>query len=289
MTAMTTIALHPVPRRAVVAREQLRAVGVALRREGVLFLGALAILAALAIVATVRSAGVPTHHANFTYGLGAAIPVALVGFFLPFSVWRAEDPSRRAYLWSMPVARGPHTVMKVASGWLWLMVAVAVYLLVFAGFIVLLPIIASEAIPTDAWAAAWEWMVPFTAASVAYLIGSIAVVGSDHPWRWMGGVGILYVVVLLFLNQLGLSEVQRALGSVTNGYVGLYAAIFGNVQVVRHAGPVAAHLGHLEAMRHGDPSIVRWLSATAVWGAAGIISVWLVSYNRFGPDARPRA
>lgn len=56
-------------------------------------------------------------HGGMSYHPMAAIPVALIGLLLPFSVWRAEDPARRSYLWAMPVPRGPHTLAKAFSGW----------------------------------------------------------------------------------------------------------------------------------------------------------------------------
>jgi len=174
---------------------------------------------------------------------------------IPFGVWRSEDPARRSYHWAMPVARTPHTLMKTASGWLWLMVAVAVYLL----YIVALSLVVS-AITGDPRGGrsvtAWQWVIPFTSATVAYLLGSAAVIASDHPWRWIMGVIVTYVVILLVLMDMDRRDAIRMWAGIVNSYRGLQTAVFGDVRV-RHVGASAA----------------RWLGATAIWGALGAISV----------------
>jgi len=252
---MTSIALHPAPRWQTVAREQLRAVGLALRAEGMLFLGALGVIAVLMIISAVRMAAHPGQNMSIGYVPQATIPMALVAFVIPFSVWRSEDPARRSYHWAMPVARSPHTLTKAASGWLWLMAAVAVYLL----YIVALSMVVS-AITGDPRGGrsipAWEWVIPFTSATVAYLLGSTAVLASDHPWRWIMGVIVTYVVILLVLLSMDRTDDVRMWGGIVDGYHGLRTALFGYVRV-----------------RHVGASASRWLSATAIWGALGVIGV----------------
>ena len=50
----------------------------------------------------------------------AAALVAFLGAFWPMIVWYGETPSRRVYHWSLPVARAPHDLMRVAAGALYL-------------------------------------------------------------------------------------------------------------------------------------------------------------------------
>jgi hypothetical protein len=129
---MTSTSLHPTPSSRTVATEQFRAVGLALRNEGIFFIAALVVFSVVIIGGAVQF----THsqhpagaHMGFRYGSSGAIPMFLIGLLVPFGVWRSEDPARRSYHWSMPVARGPHTVMKLLSGWVWLMIATILYLL----------------------------------------------------------------------------------------------------------------------------------------------------------------
>ncbi|HEX6965457.1 MAG TPA: hypothetical protein VF166_06635 [Gemmatimonadaceae bacterium] len=250
---MTTIALHPAPRWKTVAKEQISAVGVALRTESILFLCALGLIAVLAIINAVRAIGHVHNQSDFGFGPAGTIPITLVGFVLPFSVWRSEDPARRSYHWAMPAARAPHTLTKTAAGWLWLMAAVVTYLV----FIVVLGQVVAH---IDGYGGpqhhvpAWQWVLPFTSATIAYLLGSTTVIASDHPWRWIMGVIVAYAVTLMVFNELGWDGATRAWDGIVNGYHGLRAAIFGDVRV-----------------RHEGASAARWISATAIWGALGAL------------------
>lgn len=260
---MTSISLHPLPEQRTIASEQLSAVGIALRKEGMVFFAALVILSALSIAGAIRAAGNPHQHMGFSYGPGAAIPMMLVGLLLPFGVWRNENPERRSYHWAMPIARGPHTLMKVMSGWLWLMAATAVYLIFLVAVGAAMSYI-TGAFPHNGSAALWEWAIPFTAATVAYMLISIVVLASDHPWRWIGGLVIGDIVIIGFLQALKMRDVTSMLESITNGYYGLNSALFAQVN------------------DFGGPSIQRWFGATALWGALGAMGVVIASYRKAG-------
>lgn len=256
----SSISLHPTPHWQSVAREQLRAVGTALRKEGTLFLAALGLLGAGAIGAAIRAAGDPRAHMDMRYEPEAAVLVALVGLLIPFGVWRSEDPTRRSYHWAMPLPRGPHTLTKAAAGWLWLMAAVAVYVLFIAALAAAVAQIAGEP-RGDHSVSAWEWAVPFTSASVAYLLGSTAVLLSEHPWRWIGGLTIGYLAAMAFTDALDLRAAEEATGHIMGGYYGMQAALF----------------GHIDAAAN-QPSAERWLGATLLWGAIGAVGVGLAAY-----------
>jgi hypothetical protein len=260
---MTSIALHPTPEWQTVAKEQVGTVGLALRKEIWLFFIALAAFAALIIWSAIRGMhGQGSQQGSLAFGPSGVVPMVLLALFIPFSVWRGEDPSRRSYHWTMPVARGPHTLTKVLAGWIWVMAALVVYLLfIFALGAVVRQItgryVASESLP------AWEWVLAFTSTTIAYLLGSIAVVASDHPWRWLIGICTAYGLAIWLFKSLGLFALVQRLLDVVVGRYGLSSAIFGNVM-----GP-----GRV-------PSMSLWLSATLAWGAVGVIGVLLASYHR---------
>ncbi|HEY8311867.1 MAG TPA: hypothetical protein VIG47_14990, partial [Gemmatimonadaceae bacterium] len=220
---MTSTSLHPTPQSGTIATEEFRAVGLALRNEAIFFVSALLFFGVIIIAAAVRFTHSP-HSAGalmgFRYDAGVAIPMFLVGLLIPFGVWRSEDPSRRAYHWSMPVARGPHTAVKLMSGWAWLMMATALYVV----FVVVLATVTGMITGRPAWAGAapaWEWIATFTAPTLGYLLTSIAVIGSDHPWRWIGGVLIGFGVLIAVLKAFGLDSLAIALNAIFDGRYGL--------------------------------------------------------------------
>ncbi|HEV2643770.1 MAG TPA: hypothetical protein VGT98_13735 [Candidatus Elarobacter sp.] len=258
---MTSIALHSAPARSTVFREQLRSVFLALRGETMLFTGALAVLTTLVVIAVLRSTPSPHERMGLSYGLGATVPVALMALLIPFGVWRTEDPSRREYHWAMPVARGPHTLLKLVCGWLWMMSAVALYIVWIVLVDLLIHAIRGYSGGME-WAAAWQWLVPFTAATITYLIASIAVIASDHPWRWILGSTVGFYVLVGFLRALNMTDAMRALLTLVDGFYGLAVTAFAAVSA------------------HDPSSVERWIGATLIWGAVSLCGVTLASYRR---------
>lgn len=272
---MTSISLHPTPSSRAVAVEQFRAVGLALRTEAILFISALVVLGGIIIANAVRlvQTHAEGHQLGFTYRVEGVIPILLVALLIPFGVWRAEEPSRRAYHWSMPVARGPHTIAKLLSGWLWMMIAVSVYLLCIIAIGHILPAITGEA-SRPGTTPGWEWIAAFTAATLGYLLTSIAVIGSNHPWRWIGGLVIGYSVLVAVLNAFGMPEAGRMLSMISDGAYGFKAALVGATQ----DGPRGASVGMTrESMR-----VLRfstWLIAMPLWIIGSGIAVAIASYR----------
>lgn len=261
-TPFTTTDLHQPPRLDVVRREQLRATGIALRNEGILFAGALALIAVLATVGTIRFFSHQGMYSSYEFGAQHALPMALVGLLLPFGAWRSEDPSRRDYHWAMPVPRETHTLMRVFAGWVWLMAAVAAYLVVLVLIGVVPPLLLGGAVHLFD-GAAWEWAVPFTTASVAYLLTTALVVSSDHPWRWIGGVAAGWLLGAIVLRMFELDAVADRLDAVLTGSYGLSAAIWADVWRMEGRRVVSA------------PD--RWAGATLIWGALGMTGVVLAA------------
>jgi hypothetical protein len=274
--SMTSISLHPTPSSRTVGTEQFRAVGIALRTEAFFFVGALVLVGVLVISNAVRMMQLHPSggfHMGFSYNASGAIPIFLLALLVPFGVWRAEDPSRRAYHWSMPVARGPHTIIKLLSGWAWMMIATAVYLLFIILLATVISMITGE--PNQIGAASgWEWVAAFTAATIAYLLTSIFVIGSDHAWRWIGGLLIGYWVLLGAFNAFGMSYLSNIIATIFRGQYGLSAALFGTAANVG-GGPMhgAAHMAIYERM------MSNWLVAMPIWIIGAAAAVAIVSYR----------
>jgi hypothetical protein len=273
---MTSTSLHPTPSSRAVAVEQFRAVGLALRTEAILFVSALLVLSGIIIANAIRF--VQTHpegqlQMGFTYRAEGVIPIFLVALLIPFGVWRSEDPSRRAYHWSMPVARGPHTIVKLLSGWLWMMIAVAVYLLCIIMLGRIIPAIVGEAARPGV-TPGWEWVAAFTAATLGYLLTSIAVIASNHPWRWIGGLVIGYGVLVAVLNAFGMQEAGRALQTISDGAYGFNAALVGATQDGPRGVSVGMTRETMRALRFST-----WLVAMPLWIIGSGIAVTIASYR----------
>jgi len=273
---MTSTSLHPTPSSRTVATEEFRAVGLALRTEAIFFIGALIVFGVIIIAAAVRfahSAQAPGSHMGFRYDAVGAIPMFLIGLLIPFGVWRSEDPSRRSYHWSMPVARGPHTVMKLLSGWAWLMIATVVYLL----FIVAIAQVVSTITGDRAWdgsTPAWAWIVAFTASTLGYLLTSTPVIASDHPWRWIGGILIGYGVLMAVLKSFGMEDIAHTLNTITDGRYGLNAALFGAGTDGAQGVTVGVTRETMATMRMGT-----WIIAMPLWIIGSAIAVAVASYR----------
>lgn len=256
----TTPALHPVPERGAIVREQIDAVSVAIRKEQYFFIGTLIAFLILGVYgALTHGHGEKPGQATMEFGPGAIVPMSLVALLIPFGVWRASDRERRAYDWVMPIAQSTHTIVRMLAGWLWLMLAVVIYIAFVLGIEAIIVLVNGGSLTLDV--PAWTWLVPFTATTIAYLLTSIAIVGSEHPWRWIGGIIVGYLAAMLVLDIVHMQDLNRALQHVVGGYYGLTAAIFGD----------------LRTRYDFYPNLTRWLGATALWGALAIIGVWLAA------------
>ena len=253
---MTSTTLHPAPAWSVVAREQLRAVGLALRVEILLVLGLLVALLVISVLTAIRAANDPHMNVGFMYGAAASIPTSILALFFPFTVWRSEEPSRRDYHWSMPVGRVEHTLTKITMGWAFLMVLVAAYVVFLLGLWGSAVFVAGE--PVRVSAAWWEWMVPFTAATVAYLLTSALVVGTDHPWRWIVGIAVAFLFVFALLSAVDLDATRDAFTGLLAGSYGLNAAVFGQVEVADES-----------------PRVGRWLASAGLWALIGALGLYI--------------
>ena len=260
---MTSISLHQGPARAAVWKEQLRAVGLALRTEALVYVGVMAFLGAAAIVGVWRASRSPTFSAGtleLSFASELVIPISLLALFLPFGVWRSEPPSRRSYHWAMPVDTTQHTLMKVAAGWLWVLAATAVYILDIPAVSTVMALISGGAVE---YPPAWEWMVPFTSATVAYLLGSVAVVGSEHPGRWLVGLFFGYFIGKELMAAFDLDLVENTMELLGEGYYGISRAIWGH-----------------ELRSAANGGIAQWLIASAMWGGLALAALIALAYRR---------
>ena len=289
---MTDWALHAVPASRGVVREQIRAVGGALRIPGM-------VAAALLVVAT-------AFAANDIFFDGAVVGFhperwvlpGLAGLLLPVGVWFGEDRYGAGFLWTMPVDRRTHALAKVFAGWAWLMALVAVFVL----WLLLLAlasggnIVGAETLqmipahplpgpgplePAIMRPVQWSpepllWLGPFTAATATYLLASAVALGTRRPVLWVVGV-VLSLVLLGAATEMtdaeGLAAApSRTLESVLIGPYGLATMLIADTEALKVE--VDLTTGEPAVVWLGLPDTGRWTVATLLWLGAGLAALW---------------
>ena len=123
---MSDVTLHPAPSIGAVFREQLRTVPLALRWE-LLIVGAIVGLVTISALVQIFGEGEAIDfHPEGRLG------IALVGFLAAVFLWRHQKPFGNPHLWLLPVDRRHGALCKVLAGWVWLMAAIAVFMLWFS-------------------------------------------------------------------------------------------------------------------------------------------------------------
>jgi len=264
--------MHPAPRWIDVAREQVRSVGLHVRVLGLLLLGSLALYSAIAIrVSMNQRAAALARHAVTGFGFTpqASIILTYLALLLPAMMWHDEKPGKRMYHLAMPVARSTHALTKALAGWFWLMAGTALFLVVVVIVDAVTRHIVGQSAPVGSNLETWEWLVPFTAVSVAYVFSSAAAIGAETPAVWVVGPPLLYAGASLAVALLGYSATAQSMMKLFSGFYGASAAMGGTVE----GGMDAA--GRLLA-----PSVGRWIGATVLWGAAATTLLYLVARRR---------
>ena len=261
----------PTPSWRAVARAQLRATGLALRTDLIVGACLLAGMGLLLEFDVFRGRGLDYDAVN------VALQLFVVSLFAPMTVWKGDEPFRRAYHWAMPVERGPHTLAKMLGGLGWLLGLAGAYVL----SVLIVALLTGGGVQTGGGMErelmeraggagfdrqdlsfhghAWLWLVPFGSVAVAYLLGSIVALSTDHPWRFFGG--FIFLVVMLVAVSIG---------------GGLSA---GPLEVVRDfllMGPYSLYT----VITGGALDLGVWLGATALWLAIGSAGVLIASYRR---------
>jgi hypothetical protein len=270
---MTTIQPHAPPTLSVVVAEQIRTVWLQLRLLSALLIGAYLLYAAVAARAAtnIRNANEARHgHSiiDLSFTPESSIVIVIIALMVPSVIWNGEDPTRRAYHWSMPVGRTTHAWIRTFAGWVWMMGASAAFVITVAAVDALSIHIMGDRAPADPNFRNWEWVVPFTAITVAYVLASAAAVGARTPAVWIVGPFALYTGATLLLGGIGYTSLAAAMMKVISGYYGLETAIAGVVGNSSHSGiPL-----------HAD--VARWIGATALWGTTGLLLLHLLARRR---------
>lgn len=221
----------------------------------------------------------------------------IVGALLPVAIWAREERFGPGYMWTLPVDRSRHALLRVLAGWLWLIAGLILYslcilaLAFIAGESVppvetmhLLTAPYSRSVPVDPATlriARWApgpivWLIPFASATAMYLLASAAMLGIRHPLRWLIAVAVGLPVVRIagdFLRHLlGTEWLANAPASVVDGRYGLEALL--TLRTWSLDRRVMLTTGETLHAWSGVPDLGAWGIAALLWTAAGAIALW---------------
>lgn len=288
---MTDSTVGRVPAMKAVWMEQLRVVGLAIRREAAL----VALVLAIGSVTVIAISRLVVLQAIFNEDMRDLVfdpaespwmflPV-LAALLLPLVVWKGERRFGDTPLWSMPVDHRRHVLLKVAAGWVWLMAILGAFFvwatlttLVSGGavgvdevrLLLLDAVGASAGTPgsmesvnwTTPW---WQWALPFTSASAAYLLASTLMLATARPVFWAAGLWVAGAVVLVIAEIRDIGWIQRATEFVA-WYVGGESFARG-VQLPTGREVVWTLL----------PTVKMWMALSAFWIGLGLVGVLAAS------------
>lgn len=285
---MTHPPLHSRPRWRDVLTAQVGGLGIALRMPARVAL-ALATIASLLVAADI----VGTAKARSFHPEHYVLP-GVLGLLLPIAVWKDAEHFGAAFLWTLPVDRFRHALIKVLAGWVWLMGTVALFVLwLLAVTLVsgatpfaeetrpLLPSF-SHGVTFDATAiqnVRWTaepllWLVPFTAATGTYVLASALALGARHRLLWVVGsvpVFFLFVFVIADLADLGATGIDRVLNAILRGRYGVDALLTARTESLQVAATLTT--GDRVVVWRAFPDVGSWAVATLLWTGAGLVAL----------------
>lgn len=294
--------------RAIIA-EQFRLPIMSARREAAL-VAALAVFVGAGLLLEGWQGGraMPFHPDPF------ALPALLMALLVPLVLWKDQRGSSADHFWALPVGHGRHALLRIAAGWAWtilLLMAAMLGLLVIAlatggsfganeqrlvatggeaataaqGVIVPMPEAHELRLIhfTTPW---WQWAAPFVGATALYLFGSALALWSRHPWRWVIGITVAFLLVANIAAELqALRWLNDAMVALLIGPYGLETLVTGySDTVVQLAGTEGLSPGDLPGTRvsrqgllqvwRGIPSPGRWAATAALWLGSGALALW---------------
>lgn len=281
-----------------VLEEHVRAIGVMLRI-------AMLITVAIAVVAVILFAiQIADGDMNRSLVTQPSSLPGIVGALLPIALWAREDRFGPGFLWTLPVDRSRHALLKVLAGWLWLMggvvlFSVALLVIALVGGSGVLPVETLQVLTDSATPGApidpstlrvvqWSpgpliWLIPFASASAAYLLASAFIVGIRHPLRWIAGGVALFALSTLASHMIGRLIGREGLGDapgrmvaqLIQGRFGLEALLTLRTWSLDYRATLTT--GERIHAWFSVPNLGDWGIAALLWTAAGALAVWLAA------------
>ena len=287
---MMQAALRPTPRLREVLVEHVRVLGLALRIPAAAAAGLIGLATLLVILEIPRQGGAMDFHPE------RHVLPALLGIVFPILVWRGEDRFGPGFLWTAPVDRRRHALTRVFAGWMWLMGAVALFVLWLLALTLLsggsvLPeetvrVLSSVPAPgTLADPGALQtvrltpqplfWLTPFTAATGAYLLASALALGLRHPLWWIVGMGLGLQLVVIAGDAVNAQLPRRLLRAIYAGPYGIDTLLSARTESVGVWLTLSTG-EHVHAWR-ALPHLSQWATATLLWTGVGLVILWVAA------------
>lgn len=286
--------LHRVPPLRVVFIEQVRTAGLALRTPAIVVTVLLALLALRELSTGQPSAG---FHPELSMMPG------MVGFFIPFVLWKGDEHAQNGYFWALPIDRTTHALTRLAAGWTWLIAFVTVVFVLELTLYVtgggrlnaeetlrVLPAAASQVVgrvdPASLQTIRWTprpflWLVPFSAATGVYALASALAVATRRPLRWAIAplVALGSIFVLGDIGRVPWMErtPQHILQPLLFGRYGLDALLTARTEFLHTE--VTLTTGEVAPVWQALPDLAAWATATVLWTAAGMAGLLLATYR----------
>jgi hypothetical protein len=279
------------PSTKVVAMEQLRVVGLAVRREGLLLCTGLVIFGLIvAVVEDLQGQQVTLEPEILGY---LAMLVALVA---PLGVWKGERLFGESELWTMPVDHARHARLKIVSGWVWLMALISFGLLAMVSgvwlngaslgvdetrLLVSDPVLARSGggqITRVPWSSPpWQWALPFTASTAVYLAASAFLIGLRRPVVWGVGGWLAFLAFGLLSASGGIAWLTATVETVVYLFDLLASGGSESAQTL-----VLLDSGQRVLGWSRLPTTGSWAAATAMWLALASGAAWAATRRHRG-------
>ncbi len=283
------------PRVRDVLAEHVRAIGFALRIP-MWIAAALGTLSTIAFAAQIMNGDM---HRNLVTQ-PSSLP-GIVGALLALAVWAREERFGPGFLWTLPVDRSRHALIKVLAGWMWLMggvvlFTIALLLLTMVGGADLLPVVPMRVLvapvttsgpldPSLLRTVQWApgpliWVIPFISATATYLLVSAFMVGIRYPLRWIGGGIALFALSAVVSHTIGrmigreeLGDLPaRAVSQLMQGRFGLEALLTLRTWSLDDRATLTT--GERIHTWTALPSLADWRIAALLWTTAGLLALW---------------
>lgn len=295
------------PRLRDVLLEQLRAIGFALRVP-MLIAAVLAVLTTVALTIQIVSGEMEKH----LLAEPSSLP-GIIGALLPIAIWAREERFGPGFLWTLPVDRSRHALIKVLAGWLWLAAGLALYALcqlvlafvseggvlpVKSMYLLTAPVPASA--PVDRamlrlvhWAPGpIVWMIPAAAATATYLLVSAIMLGIRHPLRWVAGAAVVIPIATVAAHAMSrvwgvawLADAPaRAVSQLIHGSYGLETLTTLRTWSLDYR--VTLTTGERMQAWSALPDLADWRIAAVLWTGAGLLAL-LAAASRHRERRRP--
>ena len=267
--------------------EQFRVLGLSMRAE-------LVVLAVLMLALTIVSDPMTGNPINFRPEND--IILAALAALLPFVVWRGRDQLEGGSFLTMPVEQRMHALARVAAGWVWLLILVALVVLWLASLVVasggnfgnpgstyfLLEgaqtgqLVERAALREFEWVTpAWTWLIVVTGPTVAYLLSSALNLSTRRPVRLVVGVVVGLLLLGLVTGEVAFDVLRFGLDPLLAHPWGLDTVFTGGSESLKTLVLVPDSTSRGETPVWSDvPTFGAYAGATLLWLAIATAALW---------------